>query len=301
MLTVSIDDVSLKNTIVTVGKFDGIHKGHEKLFDTMRAISNGRQRVVLTFKSNPKNFLNDKNNKTIVTENEKLLLCEEQGIDVFIEMPLTKEFLSMSREDFLSEILIKKLGATSIVCGTDFRFGSKASGNVDFLRDNQKKYEYSLVVVEKEQYDKVDISSTVIRDKIASGDIREVNTLLDHPYRIIGKVLEGKQLGRKMDVPTANIIPQETKLLPPNGVYRTIVVVDNEKYHAITNIGINPTVDDDNKIKVETHIIDAKKYLYHETIEVRFYDFIRPERKFENIDELKAQIIKDIEKCRELQ
>lgn len=301
MIKASIEDVSLKNSIVTIGKFDGIHKGHEKIFEIMRQIANGRQKVVLTFESNPKNILDNSLNKTIVTETEKEILCQDQGVDVYIKMPLTKDFLNLTKEEFLEKILIKKLGATSIVCGTDFRFGNKASGDVLFLETMQKKYKYALTVVKKETYDNSDISSSRIREKIAEGRIREVNTLLDHPYRIIGKVVEGKQLGTKMEIPTANIIPDEKKLLPPNGVYRTMVVVNDEKYHAITNIGINPTVDNDNRIKIETHIIDFKKYIYHDVIEVRFYDFIRPEKRFDSVEELQKQIKEDIEKCKKLQ
>lgn len=291
----------LNNTIVTIGKFDGIHKGHEKLLETLKVHANGRPKVVLTFESAPVEFLEDKPAKTIMTEQEKQLLMEEQGVDVYIRMPLTKEFLSLSPEAFVNDILKEKLGATTIVCGTDFCFGAKAKGNVDFLKALQKTYDFNVVVVEKEQYNQKDISSSEIREKIAKGDMRTVNMLLDHPYRIIGKVTEGKQLGRTMKIPTANIIPDETKLLPPNGVYRTIVVVGEESYHAITNVGVNPTVENGNQIKVETHIIDFKEYIYHETIEVQFYDFVRAERQFDSLEELQDQIKKDIESCRKLQ
>ncbi len=291
----------LNNTIVTIGKFDGIHKGHEKLLEVLAQHANGRQKVVLTFTSAPSAFLNDKVTKTIVTEQEKRLLLEEQGVDVYIRMPLTKEFLAMDPETFLREVLKEKLGATTIVCGTDFRFGAKASGDVAFLKEQQKNYDYNVLVVEKEKHNRKDISSSEIRERISKGEMRQVNALLDHPYRIIGKVIEGKQLGRTMEIPTANIIPEETKLLPPRGVYRTVVVVGDETYHAITNVGVNPTVESGEQIKVETHIIDFKEYIYHETIEVQFYDFIRPEKQFESLEELQKQIRMDIESCRKLQ
>ncbi|MCR5738159.1 MAG: bifunctional riboflavin kinase/FAD synthetase [Eubacterium sp.] len=294
------ENQKLNNTIVTVGKFDGIHKGHEKLLEILTSKANGRQKVVLTFSSAPTAFLEKKSNKTIMTEQEKRLLMEEQGVDVYIRMPLTEEFLSLSPEEFVRDILKETLGATTIVCGTDFRFGAKAKGDVELLKALQKKYDFNVVVVEKEQYNRKDISSSEIRELISRGDMRTVNMLLDHPYRIIGKVTEGKQLGRTMKIPTANIIPDENKLLPPNGVYRTVVVVGDEAYHAITNVGINPTVESGTQIKVETHIIDFKEYIYHETIEVQFYDFIRPEKEFDSLKELQKQIQKDIESCKKL-
>ena len=299
MQCISIDDnVKLKNTIVTVGKFDGIHKGHEKLFEQLRDSANGRQKVVLTFETSPKAFLDDNANKTIVTESEKQMLCDIQGIDVYMKMPMKKEFLALTPDEFVSKILKEKIGATTIVCGTDFHFGTKASGDVNFLKENQKKYGYSLVVVTKEQYQNKDISSTAIREKITQGKMTEVNEMLDHPYSIIGKVLEGKKLGRTLGLPTANIIPEKTKLLPPNGVYKTVLKVADKRFNAITNIGVNPTVETGTQIKVETHILDYEDYIYNEIVQVEFYDFVRPERTFENVQELKAQIERDILVCK---
>ncbi len=299
MQCISIDDnVKLNNTIVTIGKFDGIHKGHEKLFEQLRENANGRQKVVLTFETSPKAFLDDNANKTIVTESEKQMLCDIQGIDVYMKMPMKKEFLALTPDEFVSKILKEKIGATTIVCGPDFRFGTKASGDVNFLKENQKKYGYSLVVVTKEQYQNKDISSTAIREKITQGKMTEVNEMLDHPYSIIGKVLEGKKLGRTLGLPTANIIPEKTKLLPPNGVYKTVLKVADKRFNAITNIGVNPTVETGTQIKVETHILEYEDYIYNEIVQVEFYDFVRPEKTFANVQELKAQIERDILVCK---
>lgn len=292
------DNIKLKNTIVTVGKFDGIHKGHEKLFGEIARQANGRQKVVLTFETSPKNFLEDNSNKTIVTEMEKQMLCDSQGIDVYMKMPMEKKFLALTPDEFVSQILKEKIGATTIVCGPDFRFGAKALGDVEFLKDNESKYGYNLFVVEKEQYHDKDISSTAIRQKILEGEMFTVNQMLDHPYCIIGKVEQGKQLGRTLGLPTANIIPDDTKLLPPKGVYKTVVNVAGKRFHAITNIGVNPTVESGTQIKVETHILDYEEYIYNEIVQVEFYDFVRPERAFESVEELKAQIERDIEVCR---
>lgn len=300
MQRISLDDnIKLKNTIVTIGKFDGIHKGHEKLLEVIVNNANGRQKVVLTFETTPSAFLKNNANKTIVTEEEKQILCEQQGVDVYMKMPMKKEFLALSPDEFVSKILKDKIGATTIVCGPDFHFGTKASGNVKFLKDNQKKYGYNLIVVEKEQYHNKDISSTSIRKKNTEGKMQDVRKL-GHPYRIIGKVEQGKHLGRTIGLPTANIIPDETKLLPPNGVYRTVVVVEGQTFNAISNVGVNPTVETGTKIKVETHIIDYENYIYNEIVQVQFYDFIRPERTFDSLEKLKQQIEADIETCRRI-
>lgn len=292
------DDIKLKNTIVTVGKFDGIHKGHEKLFDVLAEHSNGRQKVVLTFETTPKAFLENSANKTIVTEEEKQMLCQQQGIDVYMKMPMEKEFLALTPEQFVCDVLKDKIGATTIVCGPDFRFGTKASGNVAFLKANQDKYGYKLIVVEKEQYHDFDISSTAIRERIVKGQMSEVNEMLGHPYRVIGRVEEGKQLGRTIGIPTANIIPEANKLLPPKGVYKTVVVAGENRYKALTNIGVNPTVEDGSVTKVESHLLDFSEDLYGEIIQVLFYEYVREECQFDSVTELKEQIERDIEKCK---
>ena len=211
-----------------------------------------------------------------------------------MSMPLTEEFLSMTPEEFVTKVLKEKIGATEIVCGPDFRFGAGAKGDIWFLKENQVKYNYAVTVIDKEQYHDKDISSTDIREKIVEGKIEEVNEMLDHPYTITGKVEKGKSLGRTIELPTANVIPDSNKLLPPNGVYRTVVVSKHMSYPAITNIGVNPTVEDTKEIRVESHILNFKDDLYGEIIEVRFYEFIRPEKKFQSVDELKEQIMKDM-------
>lgn len=288
------DNIKFNNTIVTIGKFDGVHKGHEKLFKTLEEKSNGRKKAVLAFSAPPKDFLNEKKTKTIMTDVEKELLCEKQGIDIYCQMPMTKEFLGVRPEEFIEKILIDKLGATAIVCGPDFRFGKEAKGNVEFLATNQEKYGYELYVVEKEKYQNLDISSTAIREKIAEGKIEQVNEMLDHPYSVIGQVEEGRKIGRTIDFPTVNLLPESDKLLPPNGVYVTKVLYDNKEYDAITNVGVNPTVSSGNPTKVESHMVDFNKDIYGKIIEVQFFRFVRPERKFNSVEELKEQINKDI-------
>ncbi len=299
MKVINFDDsIKLNNTIVTVGKFDGVHKGHDKLFRTMEENAAGRKKVVLAFESEPKDFLNHDEQKTILTESEKQLFCARHGIDVYMRMPLTEEFLAYTPEEFVTKILKNKIGATTIVCGADFRFGKQARGDIYFLKENQVKLDYKIIVVEKEQYNKTDISSTLIRSRIAQGKMEEVNDMLGNPYSIIGKVVGGAQIGRTIGLPTANIIPGKNKLLPPRGVYRSVVVYNNRAYSAITNIGKNPTVSGTGSTRVETHLLDFEGDLYDEIIEIKLYSFMRPEKKFDSLTELKEQIKQDIEEIK---
>lgn len=287
------DKIKLSNTIVTVGKFDGLHKGHEKLLSELAKKANGRRKVVLTFAAEPKDVLNNQTVKTIVTDEEKRLLCEKQGIDVYCSMPMTKNF-GIRTWWIYKRIFEKKIRGYSDCVGPDFSFGNKGAGNVDYLKENTEKYGYELYVIEKEKYHDKDISSTGIRSSIIEGRIEETNEMLDHPYSVIGKVEEGKKIGRTINFPTANILPAATKLLPPNGVYATRTNINGKSYRSITNVGINPTISENNPTKVETYIANFHGNLYGEVIEVSFYEFMRGERKFDDIEQLKKQITMDI-------
>lgn len=292
-----VTEVKLNNAAVTVGKFDGLHKGHGKLIDVLKENAGERASVVLTFAAKPIDIINCSKSLTIVTEQEKKLLCEAKEIDYYVSLPLTQEFLDLSPEAFIKDILVDKLDMSLIVCGPDFKFGRFGAGNIELLKKMSKYYGYKVVVVEKEQYHNRDIGSTEIREKILAGEIAEANEMLGHPFNIIGRVEEGKKLGTKMGLPTANIIPEATKILPPKGVYKTKTIIDGKSFNSISNIGVNPTVEDTETVKVETHIIDYKEEIYGEIIEIQFFEFLRPEMKFENIEALKTQIKKDINKA----
>lgn len=290
----NLRDIKINNAAVTVGKFDGLHRGHGKLFRVLEEKAEGKPTAVLTFAVKPIDVINNSKSGTLVTEQEKRLLCETKGVDYYLSLPLTREFLDLTPEAFIKDILIDMLDMSLIVCGPDFTFGRFGAGDVTLLKKMGKYYGYEVIVVEKEKYQNRDIGSTEIRKKIINGEIESANEMLGHPFSVIGKVEEGKKLGRRLGLPTANLIPDETKILPPKGVYRTKLLAGKRIYNAISNIGVNPTVEDNNVIKIETHILDAEADLYNEIIEVQFLEFIRPERKFENVKELKAQIDADI-------
>ena len=290
-----LEDLKLNNTAITIGKFDGLHRGHKKLMGVLSENAEDLSKVVMSFSSRPIDFINHTEGKTIVTGEEKKILCEKEGMDYYVELPLNEDFLNMSYEDFVSEFLIKKFGMKLFVCGEDFTFGRKGAGNVKKLSELSEKYGFKLIVVKKKQEEHRDICSSDIKVLLSEGNISKVNKLLGYPYFAIGRVEHGKKLGRTIGFPTANLFVEGNKLLPPNGVYATVLKADGKEYRAVTNIGFNPTTDDDGKIKIETYAIDVGLDLYDRIIEIAFLGFIRTERKFESLSELVEQMKRDVE------
>ena len=288
-------------TALVIGKFDGLHKGHRALLKMLSEAKEyeGLQTAIFTFVRSPKEALEKTKQQYILTADEKRLFMENNGIDILVECPLEQEILSIEPEAFIEDILVKRLGVKRIFCGEDCGFGYKRRGNADLLKSLENKFGYKTTVIKKLQYDGRDISSTYIREEIEKGNIETVNELLGYPYTAIGVVAKGQQLGRTLGFPTFNIIPAEDKLLLPNGVYYTNSIIDGVKHPSITNIGTRPTVNGDNSITIETNILDVSKDLYKKTVELEFFKFIRPEKKFSSIEELKATVKEDIRKCRE--
>ena len=284
---VTYDRLNLKNSVVALGKFQGLHRGHMLLIDEVLRISsqNHFKGVVLT--------INMREDKVINLSKERYSLLEDMGIDVVAECEFTKAFASMTPEIFVKSILIDRLGATCVVVGSDFRFGCKRQGDVELLKSFGDKYGFDVVAFGKLTIDGKVVSTSYIRELIYSGEVSLVNKFMGRPYMLSGKVLRGKQLGRTIGFPTANILPCDLKLLPPFGAYYTKVIVDDKEYKAITNIGNNPTVNDSNLVTVESHLFDYDGELYDKDITVMFMDFIREEKKFISVDELKNQLILD--------
>lgn len=288
----------LNNTVVAIGKFDGLHKGHRTLINKMTQMkAEGLSSVLFSFKKAPNEVLGNSEAEYILTNEEKLRFLENIGVDYYIEYPCNEGVLSTRAEDFLEKIIIGRLGAKKIVCGTDFHFGYKRQGDTELLKKMQDKYGYELVVIDKLKYKNSDISSSRIRETVVAGDIEQVNLMLGYPYTIIGEVVEGNKLGRELGFPTANIKPDDRKILPPYGVYYTKVIVEGKEYKGITNIGKKPTVSGENSIGVETYLLDYSGDLYEKILEIRFYKYKRPERKFSDVEELKAQVVSDIKDC----
>ncbi len=297
------DDFQLnKNSAVTLGKFDGLHTGHQKLIEIVRqkAIEDKLLSVLFTFDSLPLSICPQKYQHFISTSSERRRLCEDLGLDVEIEYPFTDEFMHMEPEDFIRRILIDKLHAKYVVVGTDYRFGKDRAGDAEVLREAGERLGFSTIVVEKEKYQDKEISSTYIREELKLGHMETVNVLLNRPFNVTGVVSLGRQLGRKLDFPTINIYPTEYKLLPPNGVYATQTTIDEKKYYGVTNLGTKPTVSDAPEISVETFLFDFDDDVYGKKVNVDFMHFIRPEMKFEDIEGLKKQIAVDSDFARNM-
>ena len=284
-------------SVVTIGKFDGLHVGHQKLLHLVcEKKKDGVKAVVFTFDVPPGAKLSGKGMDTLVTNEERCQMLEEQGIDYLIECPFVPEIMSMEPERFVEEVLVGRLKARYIVAGTDCGFGHNRRGDYKLLQKLAPVYGYEVDIVEKVQYQGRDISSTYVREEIAKGNMELADFLLGYTYRISGTVEHGNHLGgTKLDMPTANLFPPEHKLLPPNGVYATKTIVDGKRYEGISNIGTKPTVSEGNARGIETLLFDFSGDLYGKNITVELYTFERPEMKFASLDELKVQMHKDME------
>lgn len=285
-------------TAVTLGKFDGLHRGHELLMETVLRIRDEENvaSVAFTFDIPPRNRVEHVTANVLTTNDEKQYIFEAQGIDYLIECPFTEEVMSMEPKAFI-EWIAKSLNMKYVVVGDDFRFGHKRSGDFHTLQQYEDLYGYKTIVIDKLKDSNRDISSTYVREEIAKGNIKKANQLLGYNYFIKSEILHGRKLGRKIGIPTINMILPADKLLPPNGVYVSEVLVDGKKYVGVTNVGCKPTVSDENIVGVETYIYDFNQDVYGEKIVVSFVDYIRPEKKFDSVEELKAQMETDIEKA----
>lgn len=290
-------------TAVTLGKFDGLHRGHELLMNTVLEYSKKFHvaSVAFTFDIPPRSKVEEIIANVLTTNEEKQYIFEKQGIDYLIECPFTKDVMCMEPKAFIAWIS-KALNMKYVVVGDDFRFGHKRAGDYHTLQQYEKEFGYKTIVLDKLKDSNRDISSTYVREKIADGNIKKANQLLGYRYFIKSEIVHGKKLGRRIGIPTINMILPADKLLPPNGVYVTEVLVDGQSYMGVTNVGCKPTVSNESIVGVETYIDNFNQDIYGEKIVVSFIDFIRPELRFASVEELKAQMLSDIEvakKCYE--
>lgn len=277
-------------TVLSLGKFDGLHRGHELLMESVfEKAQTGLKAAVFTFDIPPVSGMQ----QVITTNKEKQRLFMERGVDYLIECPFTNEIMHMEAERFIEEIT-KRLCVKWIVVGTDFHFGHNRRGDYHMLQDYAASYGYQVRVVQKMQYQGRDISSTYIREALVKGSIEFANELLGYPYFIRGKIIHGRQVGRTIGFPTINIQPPPQKLLPPYGVYVSRIRLDGKQYAGITNIGKKPTIQGDHPVGVETYIYDFQGDVYEKTARVELLHFERPEIRFAGIEELKMQLEKDI-------
>lgn len=279
---------------IALGFFDGVHLAHQKIIKAAvdHAKKNNLLPIALSFDASPMEVLCPEKVRYITTFEEKKKIIEDMGTQVEF-LPMSAEFLSMSPEDFIENILIKRYNIKYAVCGYDYHFGKNGSGNTKMLIENGKKLGFDTEIIDCETFLGEKISSSRIRELISMGEIKIANNLLGRNFSLTGTVCEGKHLGRTLGFPTANVFFNDSTVIPKKGVYKTVVIIDNICYNAITNIGINPTVGGE-RLRTETYIHNFDGTLYGKEIRIEFLDFIRPEKKFENVSELKEQIIRDI-------
>lgn len=287
----TLDFCENQKCVITLGKFDGIHRGHRALIERVLAYKDKEAiRTVFAFETSP---------VTLLSRSERRQMLEKQGIDLLIECPFVAELVSMEPETFVKRMLVNQLHVVHIVVGADFRFGYQRSGDVNTLIELGKKYGFTVEVVEKILDGERKISSTYIREELAKGNMEKVNELLGYEFYITGEVVHGKRVGRTIGIPTTNLIPPQGKLLPPNGVYVTKTTVGRQNYTGMTNIGCKPTVEG-SFIGVETHLFACTEDLYGEEEKVRLQHFIRPEVKFDSLEDLKKQLKKDEETIKKM-
>lgn len=293
---------SLTNSIVTIGTFDGVHLGHQKIIKRLVELKNkqGGEIVLFTFAPHPRKVLFPEQTdlKLITTTEEKCELLKLFGVDHVLVYPFTKEFSKIQAQDYISDIIAKGLKTKTLVIGYDHHFGANREGNIETLKQFAPIYNFNVEEIPAQEINQLNISSTRIRKAIDEGDIQTANDFLGYQFFITGKVIKGKQLGRIIGYPTANVFIEDAdKLIPKIGVYAVNVILNDEAYKGMLNIGINPTTDSDNKIKIEVNIFEFDKDIYGETLKLEFVKRIRNEEKFANLDELKKALANDKIAC----
>jgi riboflavin kinase / FMN adenylyltransferase len=287
---------STKKTIVTIGTFDGVHIGHQKIIEKLIQETKKAdcESLILTFFPHPRMVLNGSSSiKLLNTINEKSSLLEKMGLDNLVVHPFDKKFSNLSAEEFVKTILVDSFNIKKIIIGYDHRFGNNRSANIDDLISFGKKYDFEVEQISAKEIDSVSVSSTKIRDAITDGNMIVANEFLGYEYILSGKIITGKQLGRTIGFPTANIkIEENYKLIPKNGVYIVKSHLQEKTVFGIMNIGLNPTVNGED-LSIEVHFLDFDADLYNKNITVSVIARIRDEQKFTSIDLLKAQIQED--------
>ncbi len=294
-------EVPLKSpTSATIGIFDGVHLGHRRLISLLLkdAREKGVSSCIVTFHPHPQKILRGIDVPLILPLRERFRLLEKEGVDVTVCYSFTKEFSALSAKEFVSDMLVGRLRIKSIFVGPDFFFGRNREGNLNMLEVMGKSYNFETRKVEPALLDGEVISSTAIRMLIEEGMVRKAARFLGDSFSIEGIVKEGERRGRKLGFPTANV-DTDWEMLPKRGVYVTWAHLGRERFESITNVGVRPTFDE-NKLLVETHIIDFKGDLYGKPIRIEFVDRLRDERRFESIDALVAQISRDVKRTKEI-
>lgn len=283
-----------ERSAVAIGKFDGVHLGHRKLIHKItEQKKEGLLATVFTFDTSAAAFFGGEE-KELTTVSEKRRIFEKLGVDVLIEFPLNRETAATEADEFVRRYLALQMRAAYICAGTDLSFGRNGAGNYTLLEEYADQYGYRTELIDKVKVDGKAVSSTRVREAIRTGRMEDAARMLGVPYSVSGIVEHGRKLGRTIGMPTANILPEKGKLLPPNGVYHSKVTAGGKTYKGISNVGCKPTVNTENVVDVETYLYDFTEDLYGRDITVELLAFRRPEMKFDSVDSLKKQMEADL-------
>ncbi|WP_454801577.1 bifunctional riboflavin kinase/FAD synthetase [Mucilaginibacter phyllosphaerae] len=289
----------VKNAVVTIGTFDGVHIGHRKIISRIKelAAATGGETVILTFFPHPRMILHpeDESLKLINTIHEKAGLLEQLGVDHLIITPFSRDFSNQTAEGYIRDVLVNKIGTKTIVIGYDHRFGKDRKGGLHDLLSMAPQYNFEVVEIPEQDINDVAISSTRIRTALLDNDIYVANECLGYPFFITGKVVRGDQLGRELGYPTANIqIEENYKLIPADGIFAVKVQVAGKEYTGMAYIGHRPTVNGMTR-NIEVNIFDFSDEIYNQPIRMEFHHYVRGDVKFESLDQLVVQLGKDKE------
>lgn len=294
----------INNPILTIGTFDGVHIGHQKIISKLNeeASTCGGESVLFTFYPHPRMVLNpDVNLQLIQTQEEKLAKLERMGLKHLIVFPFTKDFANTKAEDFIVEYLINQLHIKKVVIGYDHQFGKNREGSIEHFRILAEKHHFEVIEIPAQEINEINISSTKIRKAILQGDLETATKFLNEPFELTGKVIHGKKLGKQIGFPTANIQVADThKIIPKTGVYAVEVIMEDMIQHGMMNIGFRPTVSEEKTLSIEVHLFDFKQDLYEKQLIVRLIHRIRDEQKFDGIESLIQQLKQDEIACRTL-
>ena len=294
------DFLKIKPSIVTIGTFDGVHIGHQKILSKL--VSEGKksklETIVLTFFPHPRKILNPSIQLSLLnTQSEKIELFKSSGIDNLITQKFNKDFSEYSAEKYVQKILVNKLKIKKILIGYDHRFGKNRDAGIKELKTLGVKYNFDVIEISAKEKNNISISSTKIRNALFNGKLNIAKSYLGYDYKITGKVIQGNSIGRKIGYPTANLqVMDKDKLIPKRGVYLVYTKLENKVIHGMMNIGIKPTIKS-KEGSIEVHLFEWKKNIYNKSIDVFLKKFIREEKKFKSLDKLADQLKIDKENC----
>lgn len=293
----SLDKViNVGNSVVTLGNFDGIHKGHIKLIE--EAVNEAKSRdlksIVFTFENHPMRYFRTNSIKNIITNDEKIKILKSLGVDIILMVTFNEYMTKISAKDFVKEVLIDKLNCKKVIVGHDFTFARNKEGNTNVLKKLGKNYNMEVKVIEPIKVNGVRVSSSYIRKLIDEGKVYDIKEYLGRNYSLEGEVIHARKIGRTIGFPTANLNVDYSLVIPKNGIYAVKVYLKDKTYYGATNIGYNPTVNGQ-ALSIETNILNFDEDIYGEIIKIEFLERIRDEKKFNSLDELKEQLSKDVD------